>query len=48
MTMRRLAERIEYSPSALYKYFADKETILLALLRQGFQQQWAALESTIT
>lgn len=44
VTMRRLAERIEYSPSAIYKYFADKEAILLALLRQGFQQQLAALE----
>src|SRR5215831_5339736 len=44
VTMRRLAERIEYSPSAIYKYFEDKEAILLALLRQGFQQQLAALE----
>ena len=44
VTMRRLAERIEYSPSALYKYFADKETILLTLMRQGFQQLQAALE----
>jgi AcrR family transcriptional regulator len=44
VTMRHLAERIEYSPSAIYKYFADKETILLELLRQGFQQQLAALE----
>jgi AcrR family transcriptional regulator len=44
VTMRRLAERIEYSPSAIYKYFADKEALLLALLRQGFQQQLAALE----
>jgi AcrR family transcriptional regulator len=42
--MRRLAERIEYSPSAIYKYFEEKEAILLALLRQGFQQQLAALE----
>ena len=44
VTMRRLAERIEYSPSAIYKYFADKEAILLALLHQGFQQQLATLE----
>ena len=48
VTMRRLGERIEYSPSALYKYFADKETILLALLRHGFQQQLAALEHIST
>lgn len=44
VTIRRVAERIEYSPSAIYKYFEDKEAILFALLRQGFQQQWAALE----
>jgi AcrR family transcriptional regulator len=44
VTMRRLAERIEYSPSALYKYFADKEAILLTLMSQGIQQQLAALE----
>ena len=44
VTIRRLAERIEYSPSAIYKYFADKEAISLTLLRQGFQQQLAALK----
>jgi AcrR family transcriptional regulator len=44
VTIRRVAERIEYSPSAIYKYFEDKEAILFALLRQGFQQQLAALE----
>jgi AcrR family transcriptional regulator len=44
VTIRRVAERIEYSPSAIYKYFEDKEGILFALLRQGFQQQLAALE----
>ena len=38
MTIRRIAERIEYSPSAIYKYFDDKEAILFALLRQGFQE----------
>jgi AcrR family transcriptional regulator len=36
VTMRRVAERIEYSPSALYKYFEDKEAILETLLVQGF------------
>ena len=44
VTIRRLAERIEYSPSAIYNYFEGKEAILLTLLRQGFQQQLAALE----
>lgn len=44
VTIRRVAERVEYSPSAIYKYFEDKEAILFALLRQGFRQQLAALE----
>lgn len=44
VTIRRVAERIEYSPSALYKYFEDKEAILHALLLQGFGQILAALE----
>ncbi|WP_376795178.1 TetR/AcrR family transcriptional regulator [Thermogemmatispora sp.] len=36
VTVRRVADRIEYSPSALYKYFEDKEAILATLLVQGF------------
>ncbi len=44
VTIRRVAERIEYSPSAIYKYFEEKEAILHALLLQGFQQMLAALE----
>lgn len=44
VTIRRVAERIEYSPSALYKYFEDKEDILRTLLLQGFQHMVAALE----
>ncbi|HLZ64522.1 MAG TPA: TetR/AcrR family transcriptional regulator [Ktedonosporobacter sp.] len=44
VTIRRVAERIEYSPSAIYKYFEDKEAILHALLLQGFQQMLETLE----
>src|SRR5258708_5453000 len=44
VTIRRLAARIEYSPSAIYKYFEDKDAILLALLSQGFQQLAETLE----
>jgi AcrR family transcriptional regulator len=44
VTIRKVAERIEYSPSAIYKYFEDKEEILHTLLRQGFQQMLIALE----
>ncbi len=44
VTIRHVAERIEYSPSAIYKYFEEKEAILHTLLLQGFQQMLAALE----
>ena len=36
VTVRKVAERIEYSHAAIYAYFDNKEAILLALLREGF------------
>lgn len=35
VTMRKIADRIDYSHPALYAYFATKEDLLLALLRAG-------------
>src|SRR6266702_4636629 len=37
VTIRKVAERIEYSPSMIYEYFASKETILLELHSEGFR-----------
>jgi AcrR family transcriptional regulator len=37
LTMRALAERIEYSPTAIYVHFADKETLLTELSVCDFQ-----------
>ena len=34
--MRRIAEKIEYSPTAIYLYFKDKEEILAHLASEGF------------
>lgn len=45
LTMRRIAERIQYTHPALYAYFATKEDLLLALLRIGLQQLQAELEA---
>jgi AcrR family transcriptional regulator len=45
LTMRRIAERIQYTHPALYAYFATKEELLLALLRHGVHQLHAALEA---
>lgn len=38
VTIRKVAERIEYSPPAIYEYFASKEAILAALIDEGFIQ----------
>ena len=36
VTMRKIAERIEYSPTAIYAHFPDKEALLLALCEHDF------------
>jgi AcrR family transcriptional regulator len=36
VTMREIARRIEYSATALYSHFADKETLVRELCRQDF------------
>jgi AcrR family transcriptional regulator len=36
VSMRKIAERIEYSPAALYGYFACKDDIFFALAEEGF------------
>jgi len=36
VSIRKIAEKIEYSPSSLYNYFEDKTAILLELLKEGF------------
>ena len=35
VTMRKIADQIDYSHPALYAYFATKDDLLLALLREG-------------
>ena len=37
VTMRRIADRIEYSPSAIYSYFENKDDIFLQLAEEGFR-----------
>jgi AcrR family transcriptional regulator len=46
-TMRAIAERIEYSPTAIYSHFADKEALLQELCNNDFQslaEKFAQLE----
>ena len=38
VTIRKIADRVEYSPPTIYEYFDDKDCLLLALLVDGFRQ----------
>ncbi len=37
VSIRKIAERIEYSPAAIYSYFASKDDIFFALAEEGFR-----------
>ena len=36
VSMRKIAERIEYSPTAIYLHFKDKRSVLIALCDEDF------------
>jgi AcrR family transcriptional regulator len=38
ISMRKIADQIDYSPPIIYCYFKNKEALLLALLVHGYQQ----------
>jgi len=38
VTIRRIADIIEYSPPTIYEYFANKDAILSEVQREGFEQ----------
>lgn len=44
LTIRKVADYIEYSPSIVYEYFDGKDDILRALLQDGFRQLAATME----
>mgnify|MGYP006145571325 CR=1 FL=1 len=41
VSIRKIAERIEYSPAAIYSYFPSKDDIFLALAEEGFRMMAA-------
>ncbi|MGV9821076.1 TetR/AcrR family transcriptional regulator [Nocardia xishanensis] len=45
VTVRRLADRIEYSQPVLYSHFAGKSAIVTAVAEQGFAELAAALRA---
>jgi len=38
ITIRHIAEKIEYSPATIYLYFKDKDEIIYTLHREGFEK----------
>jgi AcrR family transcriptional regulator len=48
VSIRKIAERIEYSPAAIYSYFASKDDIFLALAEEGFHRLDAKVQSALT
>lgn len=43
LSIRKIANRIEYSPSIIYNYFQDKEDIINHLLKESYQKIIGAL-----
>jgi len=46
LTLRKLAQRMQCSPMALYTYFADKQALLTALALEGFEKLAKRQKST--
>ena len=47
LTIRKLAQRMECSPMALYSYFADKQALLTALALEGFEKVAKRFDFTV-
>lgn len=37
VTLRKIAEKIEYSPTTIYLYFKDKHALVMELIAEGFE-----------
>ncbi len=44
VSMRRIAERIEYAPSTIYLYFRDKEELCATIVQEVFERLSALLD----
>jgi len=45
LSIRKIANKIEYSPSIIYHYFDDKEEILNILMQRGYKEIESAVSS---
>ncbi len=48
VTIRGIAEEIEYSPATIYLYFKDKNDILFALHTEGFERFYRRQQTILT
>ena len=48
VSIRKIAERIEYSPAAIYSYYASKDDIFLALAAEGFHRLDDKVQAAMT
>jgi AcrR family transcriptional regulator len=47
LSMRAIAERIEYSPATIYLYFKDKNELEREVVREGFALLWDRTKETL-
>jgi AcrR family transcriptional regulator len=47
VSIRKIAEKIEYSPAAIYGYFPSKDDIFLALAEEGFRLLFACAHESV-
>jgi len=48
VSMRRVADKIEYSPTAIYVHFADKQQLFRELCHRDYARLAEALQSSVT
>jgi AcrR family transcriptional regulator len=48
LTMRKIADAIEYAPGTIYLYFENRDQIAIQLCRQGYQELLDCLQPTAT
>ncbi len=48
ITIRHIAEKIEYSPGTIYLYFKDKDEIIYTLHREGFEELYRRQQTILT
>lgn len=44
VTIRRVAEKVKYSPGMVYEYFENKDDLLLSLIREGYTHLFTVMQ----